>query len=66
MLRLITPKIHSSSQLAKRSVLLLKPANPLKLFPGKKWGVDLVIEATGVFIDKDGASKHIQLGAKKS
>jgi glyceraldehyde-3-phosphate dehydrogenase (NAD(P)) len=38
--------------------------NPLNL-PWKEWGVDLVIEATGVFIDKDGAGKHLQAGAKK-
>jgi len=28
-------------------------------------GVDLVIEATGHFIDKEGASKHLKAGAKK-
>ncbi|GFZ20966.1 glyceraldehyde 3-phosphate dehydrogenase A subunit [Actinidia rufa] len=27
--------------------------------------VDLVIEGTGVFVDRDGAGKHIQAGAKK-
>ena len=33
-----------------------------------KWGemgVDLVIESTGIFTDREGASKHIQGGAKK-
>jgi glyceraldehyde-3-phosphate dehydrogenase (NAD(P)) len=38
--------------------------NPLNL-PWAAWGVDVVIEATGVFIDFEGASKHIQAGAKK-
>jgi glyceraldehyde-3-phosphate dehydrogenase (NAD(P)) len=33
--------------------------------PWKEWGVDLVIEATGVFVDQAGAGKHIQAGAKK-
>ena len=28
-------------------------------------GIDIVIESTGRFVDKDGASKHIQAGAKK-
>jgi len=32
--------------------------NPLNL-PWAEWGVDLVIEATGVFVDEEGASKHI-------
>lgn len=38
--------------------------NPLNL-PWDSWGVDLIIEATGVFIDEEGASKHIAAGAKK-
>ncbi len=38
--------------------------DPLKL-PWKELGVDLVIEATGVFISRDGAGKHQQAGAKK-
>lgn len=28
-------------------------------------GIDLVIEGTGVFVDREGAGKHIQAGAKK-
>lgn len=28
-------------------------------------GIDLVIEGTGVFVDKEGAGKHIEAGAKK-
>src|ERR1043165_3130726 len=34
-----------------------------------KWkdvGVDLVIESTGVFVDKTGAGKHLAAGAKKA
>jgi glyceraldehyde-3-phosphate dehydrogenase (NAD(P)) len=38
--------------------------NPLNL-PWKEWGVDLVIESTGVFNSDEGASKHITAGAKK-
>ncbi|PSF38183.1 type I glyceraldehyde-3-phosphate dehydrogenase [Aphanothece hegewaldii CCALA 016] len=38
--------------------------NPLNL-PWDSWGVDLIIEATGVFVDEEGASKHIAAGAKK-
>lgn len=33
--------------------------------PWGKLGVDIVIESTGVFRDKAGASKHLQAGAKK-
>ncbi|MBI4782655.1 MAG: type I glyceraldehyde-3-phosphate dehydrogenase [Oscillatoriophycideae cyanobacterium NC_groundwater_1537_Pr4_S-0.65um_50_18] len=38
--------------------------NPLNL-PWGAWDVDLVIESTGVFITKEGASKHLEAGAKK-
>ena len=38
--------------------------NPANL-PWKEWGVDLVIESTGVFNDEKGASKHFESGAKK-
>lgn len=31
----------------------------------REMGIDLVIEGTGVFVDRDGAGKHIQAGAKK-
>lgn len=37
---------------------------PTKL-PWKDLGVDVVIECTGKFTDKEGASTHIQAGAKK-
>src|SRR5688572_4934896 len=31
----------------------------------KELGVDIVLECTGVFMDKEGAGKHITAGAKK-
>ena len=31
----------------------------------REYDIDLVIERTGVFMDKDGVGKHIQAGAKK-
>lgn len=33
--------------------------------PWKELGIDVVIESTGIFTDKEGASKHIEAGAKK-
>ncbi|CDP18560.1 unnamed protein product [Coffea canephora] len=38
--------------------------NPVNL-PWGEMGIDLVIEGTGVFVDREGAGKHIQAGAKK-
>lgn len=33
--------------------------------PWKELGVDIVVESTGVFTDREGASKHLKAGAKK-
>jgi len=38
--------------------------NPENL-PWKEWDIDLIIESTGVFVSKEGATKHINAGAKK-
>lgn len=38
--------------------------DPTKL-PWKDLGIQLVIEGTGVFVTKEGASKHIEAGAEK-
>ncbi len=38
--------------------------DPEKL-PWKKLGIDIVLECTGFFTDKEGAKKHIKAGAKK-
>ncbi|MEM1424983.1 MAG: type I glyceraldehyde-3-phosphate dehydrogenase [Cyanobacteria bacterium P01_H01_bin.130] len=38
--------------------------NPLNL-PWADWDIDLIIESTGVFVTEEGASKHLQAGAKK-
>jgi glyceraldehyde 3-phosphate dehydrogenase len=35
------------------------------LIPWKDHGVDVVIESTGKFVDKEGTSKHLAAGAKK-
>lgn len=47
-----------------KTVKCVSDRNPLNL-PWKEWGVDLIIESTGVFITDEGASKHIEAGAKK-
>ncbi|AFZ33855.1 glyceraldehyde 3-phosphate dehydrogenase (NADP+) [Stanieria cyanosphaera PCC 7437] len=47
-----------------KTIKCVSDRNPLNL-PWKDWGVDLIIEATGVFVDEAGASKHLEAGAKK-
>ncbi len=45
-------------------IKLFKEKDPANL-PWKEMEVDLVLECTGVFRDYEGASKHIEAGAKK-
>lgn len=47
-----------------RTIRIVSNRDPLQL-PWGAMGVDLVVEATGVFVTKESASKHIQAGAKK-
>ena len=47
-----------------RKITLLSEKNPASL-PWGDLGVDIVIESTGRFTDRDGASQHLQAGAKK-
>lgn len=47
-----------------KTVKCVSDRNPLNL-PWKEWGIDLVIESTGVFVTEEGASKHLEAGAKK-
>ena len=47
-----------------KTIKCVSDRNPLNL-PWKEWDIDLVIESTGVFRDKEGAGKHLEAGAKK-
>jgi glyceraldehyde-3-phosphate dehydrogenase (NAD(P)) len=47
-----------------KTIKCVSDRNPLNL-PWKDWDIDLIIESTGVFVTKEGASKHIEAGAKK-
>lgn len=47
-----------------KSIPVLAQRDPEKL-PWSKYGVDVVIESTGVFTDEEGAKKHAKAGAKR-
>jgi glyceraldehyde-3-phosphate dehydrogenase (NADP+) (phosphorylating) len=47
-----------------KTIKVVSDRNPLNL-PWGELGIDLVIEGTGVFVDKEGAGKHLKAGAKK-
>jgi glyceraldehyde-3-phosphate dehydrogenase (NAD(P)) len=55
---------ESSITVNGKTIKCVSDRNPLNL-PWKAWDIDLVIEATGVFVTDEGASKHIEAGAKK-
>ncbi|KAK9817876.1 hypothetical protein WJX72_003537 [[Myrmecia] bisecta] len=47
-----------------KHIHVVSSRDPTKL-PWGEMGVDLVIEGTGVFVNREGAGKHLQAGAKK-
>ncbi len=47
-----------------KTVKCTSDRNPENL-PWKDWEIDLIIESTGVFTSREGASKHLNAGAKK-
>ncbi len=53
-----------SLQIDDQSINVFAERDPEKL-PWGKIGVDIVLECTGLFLDKGSASKHIKAGAKK-
>ena len=51
-------------KVAGKKILVLSEDDPEKL-PWEKLDIDVVIEATGIFRNKEGASKHLTAGAKR-
>lgn len=51
-------------KIADHKIEVLSERDPEKL-PWKELGVDIVIESTGFFTDREGAEKHLKAGAKK-
>jgi len=49
---------------AQKEYLALAEKDPEKL-PWKSLGIDLVLECTGFFTDREGAEKHLKAGAKR-
>ena len=48
----------------RKDIQVLGQKDPSAL-PWKELGVSIVVEATGIFIDREGASKHLSAGARK-
>jgi glyceraldehyde 3-phosphate dehydrogenase len=47
-----------------KQIRIAEEKDPAKL-PWKDWGVDIVLECTGAFTDREKAALHLQAGAKK-
>ena len=47
-----------------KTIKCVSDRNPLNL-PWAEWGIDVIVESTGVFVTEEGASKHLAAGAKK-
>lgn len=65
--RILEEEVESSDDLievAGREIRVLKIKDPADL-PWKDLGVEIVIEATGLFRDRENASKHLSAGARK-
>ncbi len=48
----------------KKKILVFSEKEPENL-PWAELGIDIVVECTGAFVDREGASKHLWAGAKK-
>jgi glyceraldehyde 3-phosphate dehydrogenase len=55
---------ETSITVGGKKIRYTKIKDPTQL-PWKELGVELVLECTGVFTDKEGAMKHVQAGAKR-
>ncbi|KAG2572563.1 glyceraldehyde-3-phosphate dehydrogenase A, chloroplastic [Panicum virgatum] len=60
----VRPEGDSAISVDGKVIKVVSDRNPSNL-PWGELGIDLVIEGTGVFVDREGAGKHIQAGAKK-
>jgi len=60
----VRPEGDSAISVDGKVIKVVSDRNPSNL-PWGDLGIDLVIEGTGVFVDREGAGKHIQAGAKK-
>ncbi|KAF2620913.1 hypothetical protein F2Q68_00042437, partial [Brassica cretica] len=60
----VKPSGDSALSVDGKIIKIVSDRNPSNL-PWGELGIDLVIEGTGVFVDREGAGKHIQAGAKK-
>lgn len=57
-------RVGENIDMGRGEIKLFHERDPLNL-PWKELEIDVVMECTGVFNDKESASKHIQAGAKK-
>ncbi|MCC6643362.1 type I glyceraldehyde-3-phosphate dehydrogenase [Candidatus Peregrinibacteria bacterium] len=60
----VTCEDDNSITVGDQKIIYLQEKDPAKL-PWKDLNIDIVIECTGIFTDRENASKHLTAGAKK-
>ena len=55
---------ETSLTVGGQKIAIVDERDPAKL-PWAEMGVDIVLECTGKFVDRDGAAKHLEAGARK-
>lgn len=55
---------HGFIKIGSKKILIFSEKDPEQL-PWKKLQVDVVLDSTGIFKDRDGAGKHLKAGAKR-
>lgn len=60
----VADKENSALAIDGKQVKYFSEKDPTNL-PWKELGIDVVLDCTGIFLDKEGAQKHIDAGAKK-
>jgi glyceraldehyde 3-phosphate dehydrogenase len=57
-------QLKSGLKIGKQNITCFSERDPANL-PWEKLNIDIVLECTGIFTSRDGASKHLKAGAKK-
>lgn len=60
-----TVEVHADGFVVNGKLVKVYAVKDPATLPWKELNIDVVIESTGIFTDKDGASKHLTAGAKK-
>ena len=58
-------KVHENNLIVNGQTIIITNSKDPAQLPWKQYNIDIVIESTGLFLNKENANKHLQAGAKK-